>query len=485
MNQLQSLYPSLLWNAFAHICSIPHISKHESALASSILQMAKDAGHEAFSDSVGNVIVRIAASKGYETKPVLALQAHIDMVPQKNSATAHDFLTDPIAVRIDGEWVCATGTTLGADNGIGAAAMIAVMQDTQLVHGPLELVFTIDEEAGMGGAFGLKAGVLTAERLLNLDSEDDRDITIGCAGGLDATVTASIPYKPSSVLEPAYFTIALTGLSGGHSGVDINLGRANANLILSDVIIDLLGHSSAELVRFKGGNMRNAIPREAFATVIVSKKNADNIAASIASWERELQTQYADTDPNLSLKLTAEACPAEVHSFAKSDAIDFCASVSTAPNGVLDYEKDFPSVVMTSSNLSIAELSENGLHICLLLRSSSEDAKADLAETVREHFEEFAFTATYGGSYPGWVPDAHSTLLAELKTSYKKIMCAEPEIKIIHAGLECGIIGSKYPKMQMVSFGPTIKHPHSPDERVNIASVGKFWDVIADFVGAR
>lgn len=482
MNPLQSLYPNLLWKAFAHICSIPHISKHESALASSIVHMAKKAGHDASVDTAGNILVRVAATKGFETKPILALQAHIDMVPQKNADTAHDFLTEPIVPRIDSEWVCATGTTLGADNGIGAAAMIALMQDTQMEHGALELLFTVDEEAGMGGAFGLKAEVLQAQIMINLDSEDDRDITIGCAGGLDATVTASIPHKPSSVLEPACFTIALTGLRGGHSGVDINLGRANANLLLSEVTIDLLSHSSAELVRFKGGNMRNAIPREAFATMIVSTKNADSLAASVANWERDLQLRYAGTDPNLSLKITPEPYAYEIRNFAKSDAIDFCVSVSTAPNGVMEYEKAFPSVVMTSTNLSIAELSETGMRICLLLRSSSEDAKTELAETIRDHFEEYAFTARFGGSYPGWVPDANSPLLADFKKSYKKIMRSEPEIKIIHAGLECGIIGSKYPNIQMVSFGPTIKYPHSPDEKVNIASVGKFWDTLTDFI---
>lgn len=482
MNKIESLYPPLLWKSFAQICSIPHVSKHETILAESIQLLAKSSGHEAFADEAGNIIVRIAATKGHESKAAVALQAHIDMVPQKNASTAHDFLKDPIVPRIEGEWVYASGTTLGADNGIGAAAMMAIMQDTTLAHGPIELVFTVDEEAGMGGAFGLKAGILSAQHLINLDSEDDRDITIGCAGGIDATVSAAISQKPTSVLEPVCYTIALTGLKGGHSGIDINLGRANANLLLSEIVIDLLGHASSELVRFKGGNMRNAIPREAFATVLIAKKNIESLKASISGWEQELKTRYAGTDPDLNIRLTAEECTANPRCFAKSDAIDFCASVTTAPNGVMAHEKDFPTVVMTSSNLSIAELSEKGLHICLLLRSSSEDAKADLAEEVREHFEEFAFTASFGASYPGWKPDASSPFLADFKASYEKIMAAKPEIKIIHAGLECGIIGSKYPKMQMVSFGPTIKHPHSPDEKVNIASVSKFWDVLTDYI---
>ncbi len=482
MNQIDALYPTQLWQAFDHICSIPHISKHETALAASIVKLAEKAGHKAFTDKAGNLIVKVAASTGLESKLTLALQAHIDMVPQKNSDTMHDFEKDPIVPRIAGDWVFATGTTLGADNGIGAAAMIAIMQNCELVHGPLELLFTVDEEAGMGGSFGLQADVLSAQYMLNLDSEDDRDITIGCAGGIDATVTANIAQKFTSILEPALLNISLTGLKGGHSGVDINLGRANANLILTDIIIKLLDHSSAELVRFQGGNMRNAIPREAFATIVAGKQNVDSIATKMAEWESELKAEYADTDPQLSLKLAVAESSGDVRCFIKSDVLDFCKSVATVPNGVIDYEEDFPDVVRTSTNLSIAELTEQGMRICLLLRSSSEDAKTDLATMVREHFKEYLFSTQIGGSYPGWAPDADSKILAKLKESYKAKMSAEPAIKIIHAGLECGIIGSKYPEMQMVSFGPTIKHPHSPDEAVCISSVGKFWDVVVDFM---
>lgn len=448
------------------------------------MQIAKKAGHQSFTDTIGNVIVRVKASTGLESRPVLALQAHIDMVPQKNTDTVHDFEKDPILPRIVGDWVHATGTTLGADNGIGAAAMIAVMQSPQLAHGPLELIFTVDEEAGMGGAFGLEPGILTAKYLLNLDSEDDRDITIGCAGGIDATVSAPISYKQTSILEPVILNISLTGLKGGHSGIDIHLGRANANILLSEVILNLLEASSIELVRFQGGNMRNAIPREAFATIAFNKNNTERIISRISDFETELKSRFATTDPMLNIKTEIVVTEDKLRCLIKPYVIDFCSAIATAPNGVIDYEKDFPDVVQTSTNLSIAELTEDGMQVCLLLRSSSEDAKIDLVSDLREHFLKYVFSAEFSGEYPGWEPDADSEILAILKNSFTAKMSAEPVIKIIHAGLECGIIGSKYPDMQMVSFGPTIIHPHSPDEAVCISSVGKFWDTLLDFMTA-
>jgi len=472
---LESLQPSGLWKHFETICSIPHPSKHEKILAQHVSQFGISLGLETLTDDFGNVIIRKQATKGYENHPVVILQAHLDMVPQKNSTTKHDFVTDPIKPQIDGEWVRATNTTLGSDNGIGAASILAILESTDICHGPLEALFTLDEETGMGGAFALKPGILKGSILINTDSEDDKELIIGCAGGMDFTATFT---KKTIPLEGEFvaYTIFIKGLKGGHSGVDIALGRGNSNVLLARLLAKVVKKYHVFVADFDGGNMRNAIPREAQSTVCVKQEEAIDFLVFVKKFFKSYEVELKGIDDNLKIACKQVACPTSVLE------PDFCfqllKAITGCPNGVISMEPEIKGVVQTSTNLSIVKTNYDTIEVHCLLRSSSESYKARLAEAMTKIFELFGAKASTYGNYPGWKPSAQSSMLTLFKKVYPLVMHQEPEIKVIHAGLECGIIGSNYPHLDMISCGPTIRFPHSPDEKVHIASVGKYWELL-------
>jgi len=472
---LETLQPQGLWKQFETICSIPHPSKHEKKLAEYIFQYGKSLGLETKTDESGNVFICKPATKGFENRPTVVLQAHIDMVPQKNSATKHDFVNDPIKPQIIGEWVHATNTTLGADNGIGAASILALLESSDIPHGPLEALFTLDEETGMGGAFALKPGFLKGSILLNTDSEDDNELIVGCAGGMDFTATF---HKKTTTIQEDFvaYTIFIKGLKGGHSGIDIGLSRGNANILLARLLAKVVKKYPAFISNFNGGNMRNAIPRETNATVCVRKDLAIEFLVFVKKFFKAYEVELKGIDDNLKITCKEVKTPETVFEHDFSNAL--LKAITCCPNGVISMEPEIKGVVQTSTNLSIVQTTENDVQIHCLLRSSNEAKKAQLAETMTKLFELFGANVTTYGNYPGWKPSAQSGILSIFKKIYPQVMGHEPDIKVIHAGLECGIIGSSHPNLDMISFGPTMKHPHSPDEKVNIASVAKYWELM-------
>jgi dipeptidase D len=399
------------------------------------------------------------------------------MVPQKNSDKKHDFEIDPIEAYIDGDWVKANGTTLGADNGIGVASMLAVLESKDLMHGPIEALFTIDEETGMAGAFALKPGQLKGDILLNLDSEDEGELYVGCAGGVDANI--SFPYEKETI--PANYIpymIRVSGLKGGHSGLDINLGRGNSNQVLFRLIYTAVEKAGLLLCETEGGNMRNAIPREAHATVIIPAKREETFLSLMANHIPAIKKELSVTEPDLTIQCTKTEMPSRVMNPALQQKV--VASVYCCPNGTIRMSDGIPGLVETSTNLAIVRTDEKQVNIHCLLRSSVESAKENLADSMKAFFEIVGSQVEFTGSYPGWKPNMDSPILRSMKMVYKKMYNREPEIKAVHAGLECGIIGGVFPHLDMISFGPTIRHPHSPDEKVHIESVQKFWNYLAE-----
>lgn len=474
---LNELSPKPLWSVFADLCNIPRPSKHEEKVVQYVVDFAKSHGLEYVKDKVGNVIIRKPATPGREGARPVILQAHVDMVPQKNAATDHDFGKDPIRAYVDGDWVKAKGTTLGADNGIGVSAALAVLQSKDLSHGPVEVLLTIDEETGMTGAFNLEPEVLKGKTLINLDSEDEGELYIGCAGGLNTT--GRIPVKRTA-LQGNFkaYQISLTGLKGGHSGIDINLGRGNANKLMNRFLWHLSREVNLGIASLEGGSLRNAIPRESFAVVAVPAGEASRLESEVAAFEQTLRTELGFVEPDLSFR--AESCDMPAQVVDKNSAKNFLNAVYALPNGAIRLIAEMPEVVETSTNLAIVRLNETELEVMCLLRSSVESAKKDLANAMTAVFELCGGSAVHDGDYPGWKPDVNSPILLTMQNIYEKSFGKKPEVKVIHAGLECGIIGDKYPGMDMVSFGPTIRHPHSPDEKVNIPTVEKFWKFLVE-----
>jgi dipeptidase D len=473
---ISKLQPNELWSNFYQLTQIPRPSKHETEVIAFTKKFGEDLGLETIVDEVGNVIIRKPATKGLENRKGVILQSHLDMVPQKNSDKVHDFTKDSIEAYIDGDWVTANNTTLGADNGIGAAAAMAVLASKELQHGPVEALFTIDEETGMTGAFELKPGLLKGDILLNLDSEDEGELYIGCAGGIDTTATFN--YKIESAPESfTAYKIIVKGLKGGHSGLDIILKRGNANKILNRILIN--GNESFGLIlaNVNGGTLRNAIPREAFATVAVPNNEVENLKKLVQEVESLYKKELTD-DQGLTISLEETEMPNE---FIDVETLDnILNAIHEAPNGVIKMSEEIEGVVETSSNMAIIK-SENGkLTVAFLHRSSSEEAKKALCVQVRELFEKYGAGVEHSGDYPGWQPNANSPILNTMKEVYKKNFGKVPEVKVIHAGLECGILGATYPNWDMISFGPTIRFPHSPDEKIHIESVKKFWDYLVE-----
>lgn len=472
---IEKLEPSIVWKHFSEICAIPHPSKHEAALRDYICAFAKKHNIECHTDEVGNVLLRKPATKGYENRMGLIMQSHIDMVPQKNSDKVFDFTKDPIEAYIDGEWVTANGTTLGADNGMGAAAALAVMESVNENHGLIEAFFTIDEEAGMTGAFGLKPGFLKGDILLNLDSEDEGELYVGCAGGSD--IIAEMPFSCEAV--PAGMTavqIDVKGLKGGHSGMEAILQRANSNKILARIIYNLTKTFGARLNAINGGNMRNAIPREGNAVVVVPADKQKAAIDSIVEMGKEIAQEYIAVDENICV--TAAAGPAVSCVMDMPSQNRIINAIYAVENGVVRMSDAMPGLVESSSNIGIVTTEEKAVKAIFLVRSSGRTQKRDLINRIVATFELAGAKVSVVDGYEGWQPNMNSPILKSMQQLYKDIWGVTPEIKAVHAGLECGIIGGTYPKMDMISFGPTIRFPHSPDEKVHIASVDKFYTLL-------
>lgn len=473
MNEfLKSLEPQQIWQNFAHLLSIPRPSKKEAAVIEFMKNFGENLGLFTLVDENGNVIIRKPASPGMENRPGVILQAHLDMVPQKNSDKIHDFEKDPIVALPDGDWVKADGTTLGADNGIGAAAAMAVLQDKNLVHGPIEALFTIDEETGMTGAFNLKPGILEGKILLNLDSEDEGELYVGCAGGIDANVSFTGPEIPVPQGWSAW-KLTVKGLKGGHSGLDIHIGRGNANKLLFRYLKHAVRKHGIRLASVDGGSLRNAIPREAFAIIVAPADKHEPLRKCVAEYAQTYKNELALTEPDLYFGIESVEVPQTTLDTDLANRL--IHAVYACPNGVIRMNDAFPGLVETSTNLAIVKSDKGNVSVLCLLRSSVDSAKDDLAEMTESVFLLAGAHVNIDGGYPGWKPNPDSRILQVMKDTYQALYQKVPDVKAIHAGLECGILGGAYPHWDMISFGPTIRYPHSPDEKVNVPSVQKFW----------
>jgi dipeptidase D len=477
MNDIRNLEPKPLWNYFHDITQIPHPSKKEKKIVEYIMEFGKKHNLETIKDKVGNVIIRKPATKGFEKRQGVIFQTHLDMVPQKNNDKKHDFEKDPIETIIDGEWVRANGTTLGSDNGIGVAATLAVLAAGNISHGPVEALFTIDEETGMTGVFGLKKGLLKGDILLNLDSEDENEICVGCAGGIDVSATKEYMEEKSPKGFIAY-RITASGLKGGHSGVDIALGRANSNKIMFRFLMQSESDFGIRLAESSGGNLRNAIPRESYSIILVPEIREKEFEKFVKDYEKMYKTEFAETEPDLTFKSMKVDLPAKV--MKKDEQYRIIRALFACPNGVQRMSQAMKGLVETSNNMAIVKCSDGKFECHNLTRSSVDTAKEATAWKIAAVFHLIDAEVTLTGGYPGWNPNMQSPVLKVIKGVYTKMFGKDPDVKAIHAGLECAIIGGTYPNLDMISFGPTIRFPHSPDEKVNIASVGKFWNFIIE-----
>ena len=474
--EIKTLSPQSVWGYFYELTQIPRQTGQMEAVTRFMLDFGKSLNLDTQQDEVGNVIIRKKAAPGFEDRAPVVLQSHLDMVPQKNSNVMHDFLKDPIDAYIDGDMVKAHGTTLGADNGIGVAMSMAVLADNTLKHGPVEALFTIDEEVGMDGANGLKHGFVNGRILLNCDSEDEGKLFVGCAGGADLNI--SFQYKKGAPLINGDVAVRLflSGLKGGHSGLDIDLGRANANKLMFRLLKEIVRDYGARLAFIEGGTLRNAIPREAEAIITLPKENAETLWELVADYQELYRTEYAGVEENINI--TAEMTDLPYLLIPEEIQDDLINSLEACQNGVATMLSDFPGIVESSSNLAQVKSSEGLIEIKILARSSSESRKAALLSSLESVFSLAGARVEYGGAYNGWQPDTQSPILKVMEDTHEKLYGTKPEVTVIHAGLECGIIQGVYPDMDMISFGPNLKHPHSPDEAVSISSVERVWDYL-------
>ena len=476
-NNILQLCPREVWHNFHLLTQIPRVSGNEEKIREFISDFGKNHGLESIVDEVGNVIIRKPATPGMEHRKGVILQSHLDMVPQKNLHKHHDFATDPIETIVYGDWVSADGTTLGADNGVGVAAAMAVLESGELMHGPLEALFTSNEESGMTGAFGLKPCLLKGEILLNLDSEDEGELFIGCAGGSNGTMSFTYREQPLPG-DWKGFMITVSGLKGGHSGLDIHLGRGNANKIMNRLLHHGYFHNGLLLASINGGNLRNAIPRESVAHVALPGEKAQEFLDSFTIITGTIKNELSAVEPTLKI----EAVPAGVPWLVIEESIfvQFLNALYACPNGVLRMSNDMAGLVETSNNLAVVQSGKGTISIEMLLRSSIDSAKVDLEIMIKSLFDLAGANAVFDGRYPGWQPDHTSPILKIMQEVYQKKFGQIPKVRAVHAGLECGILGSTYPDLKMISFGPTICFPHSPDEKVSIPSVQKFWDFLLE-----
>lgn len=474
------LKPSCVFHYFEEICQVPRPSKKEEKIRAFLVNFAKQHGLEYKEDEAGNILIKKAATPGMENRKTVILQSHMDMVCEKNNEMEHNFETDPIQTYVDGEWLRAKGTTLGADNGIGVATELAVLAADDLQHGPIECLFTVDEETGLTGAFALKEGFMEGEILVNLDSEDEGELFIGCAGG--AGTKAEFPCPMVQAPEGYFFfRVAVKGLTGGHSGDDINKGRANANKLLNRYLMQLMQRYDLRLCMIDGGNLHNAIPREASALCAVPMAEKESVRVDLNIFLAEVENEYAVTEPNLTMELESESAQPEV---MEPEAMKrFLHAIYAVHNGVYAMSQDMEGLVETSSNLASIKQREGKLLVVTSQRSSILSSRKDMSQMVRSAFELGGAVTETGDGYPGWKPNPSSEILKVAVESYERLFGVEPKIKAIHAGLECGLFLEKYPSLDMVSFGPTLRGVHSPDERMLIPTVEKFWlhllDVLA------
>lgn len=477
--EILNLEPKAIWKHFYSLTQIPRPSKHEDEIQEFMVNFGKNLGLETIKDEVGNVIIRKPATPGMEDRKGVVLQGHLDMVPQKNSDKDHNWNTDPIDAFIDGDWVTADGTTLGADNGMGVAAAMAVLEATDMVHGPVEALFTSDEETGMTGAFGLKAGILKGDILINMDSEDEGELYIGCAGGTNAN--AEFAYTAEAV--PAgvkAYKLALTGLKGGHSGVDIPLQRGNSNKLLNRFLRSAAGKFGLRLASIDGGSLRNAIPRESFATVVVDADKAAEFEAAVSACGDVFKAELSATEPFMTFDVETTDLPENLIDLATQTAL--FNAIYACPNGVMRMSDSMEGLVETSNNVAIVKSNGSKITVLTLIRSSVDSGKQDLENMIESVFQMSGAKIWFDGQYPGWKPNVDSPILKAMGDIYNNKYGVIPKITAIHAGLECGLLGGVYPNWDMISFGPTIRFPHSPDEKVDIESVQKFWDFTVEIL---
>jgi len=470
--EIRTLQPVAIWKNFADLNAIPRPSKKEERVIRFMEDFGRSLALETIRDSVGNVIIRKPATSGMEARKTITLQSHLDMVHQKNSGTQFDFSSQGIRMTVDGDWVKAMGTTLGADNGLGVAAIMTLLESTDIPHPPLEALFTIDEETGMTGAMGLKGGALQGEILLNLDTEEDAEIDIGCAGGIDVTALADYQEVVVPGKTVAYY-ISVKGLQGGHSGTDIHRGFGNANKIMNRLLYHGIRDHGICIATIDGGSMRNAIPRESMALIVLPDSRKTAFESGVKEWVQTIRTELAITEPDLRIDLKPAPSPAKMMDGDWQNKL--VKAIYAAHNGVYAMNTAIPDLVETSNNIARVKVNGGQIKIGCLTRSSVNSAKMDLAHALKSVFELAGFTVTLDGSYPGWTPNPDSAILKIAIAQYEQLFKASPEVVACHAGLECGILGRNYPEMDMISFGPTIKGAHSPDERVSISSVQKFW----------
>lgn len=475
----KDLRPAVVFHYFDEVCQVPRPSKKEEKIRAYLLDFAKKHNLEAKTDETGNVLIKKAASAGMENLKTVILQSHIDMVCEKNKDTEHNFETDPIQTYIDGEWLRAKGTTLGADNGIGVATELAVLASDDIKHGPIECLFTVDEETGLTGAFALKEGFMNGDILLNLDSEDDGELFIGCAGG--ANTTAIYPFPTEKAPQGwFFFRVSVKGLTGGHSGDDISKNRANANKLLNRFLVQTMQKYGMRLADIEGGNLHNAIPREAHALCAVPMEYKEAVRVDLNIFISEIENEYSATEPNLSMDLESEA---PVEYVMEQKAMErFLLSIYAVHHGVYAMSQDIPGLVETSSNLASIKVCDGTIKVVTSQRSSILSSRKDMSQMVSAAFILGGATVTTGEGYPGWKPNPSSEILKIAVESYKRLFGVEPKVKAIHAGLECGLFLQKYPSLDMVSFGPTLRGVHSPDERMLIPTVEKFWNHLLDIL---
>ena len=469
---VRNLAPKIIWNHFADLNAVPRPSKKEERIIQFMINFGKSLQLSTFVDKVGNVIIKKPATKGFENKKAIVLQSHLDMVHQKNADTIFDFDEEGIKMVVDGDWVTADGTTLGADNGLGVAAIMAVLSSKDIQHSNIEALFTIDEETGMTGAMGLEGGILKGDILLNLDTEEDNEIGMGCAGGIDVTATRN--YIEEEVPDHATaFLITVKGLNGGHSGMDIHKGLGNANKIMNRILFDGSLNFGLRISEINGGSLRNAIPRESSAIITINAIQKAIFLSRKNILINNIKEAFLTLEPNLTIDISATKSPKKVIEIDVQES--FLKSMYAAHNGVYRMSSDITDLVETSNNIARVIVKDGYIKIECLTRSSSESNRSDLVNSLKSAFELSGFDIELSGEYPGWKPNINSEILRIVSNLYEKLHGEKAHIAACHAGLECGILGQNYPKMDMISFGPTILGAHSPEERASISSTQKFW----------
>ena len=476
---VRALEPKVLWNKFADLNAVPRPSKKEERVIQFMKDFGAKLGLETIEDEVGNVIIKKPATAGMEDRVTIVMQSHLDMVHQKNNDTIFDFDTQGIDMYVDGDWVKAKGTTLGADNGLGVATIMAILESTDIPHPAIEALFTIDEETGMTGAMGLKGGLLTGDILLNLDTEEDDEIGVGCAGGVDVTARRTYEEEETPEFKTGY-QVEVKGLQGGHSGMQIHEGLGNANKIMNRVLFDGFENFGLRISQIEGGSLRNAIPRESKANIAIDAIHEDAFLAEMKEQANTIKKELKTMEPDLEILVTKTETPEKIMDLGVQEGVT--RAIYAALNGVYRMSADIPELVETSNNIARVTIKDGEIEIACLTRSSVESSKLDLANTLRATFELTGCEVEFSGDYPGWTPNMDASILKVVTNVYERLNNEKPHVAACHAGLECGILGQNYPDMEMISFGPNIKGAHSPDERAQISSAQKYWKFVLEIL---